>query len=280
MAPLAPAAASTTWPAAGRVTVTNSTFSGNSGGGFGGGIANYATMTVTNSTFSGNSATDGGGIYNDAGSLRLCVPGQQHYGQLAIGRELPHGECGLRRHRRQRGRRDHVYRSSGSLANTNPLLGPLANNGGPTQTMALGAGSPAINYVLKCTRAGTTDQRGSPAGHERGWLRQRGLRVHRCAAPTRTAGCNNRVVDRTESGDPVLRRYLGALADHRWQRIAHRPRCCRPTVCRQWGGLIFRRAKGSERLCGWELAATTRHRHRYRRGCGRLRLDHRHQPGR
>ena len=28
--------------------------------------------------------------------------------------------------------------------NADPLLGPLANNGGPTRTMALGAGSPAM----------------------------------------------------------------------------------------------------------------------------------------
>jgi hypothetical protein len=35
--------------------------------------------------------------------------------------------------------------NTNNLFGTNPLLGPLQNNGGPTQTMALGAGSPAIN---------------------------------------------------------------------------------------------------------------------------------------
>jgi hypothetical protein len=41
---------------------------------------------------------------------------------------------------------------------TNPLLGPLADNGGPTQTMALTPNSPAID---KGVSAGlTTDQRG------------------------------------------------------------------------------------------------------------------------
>jgi len=39
----------------------------------------------------------------------------------------------------------------------NPLLSPLANNGGPTQTMALQAGSPAINAGSGCPPA---DQRG------------------------------------------------------------------------------------------------------------------------
>jgi hypothetical protein len=43
----------------------------------------------------------------------------------------------------------------------NPLLGPLASNGGPTQTMALGAGSAAIDQVPagECL---PTDQRGVP----------------------------------------------------------------------------------------------------------------------
>ena len=61
---------------AGTVTVTNSTFSGNSAGLYGGGIFNQSggTLTVTNSTFSGNSTSasgsDGGGIYN-AGTLTV-----------------------------------------------------------------------------------------------------------------------------------------------------------------------------------------------------------------
>ena len=49
----------------------------------------------------------------------------------------------------------------------NPMLGPLANNGGPTQTMALLPGSPAINAgsnALAVDANGnplTTDQRGA-----------------------------------------------------------------------------------------------------------------------
>jgi hypothetical protein len=41
----------------------------------------------------------------------------------------------------------------------NPLLGPLQNNGGPTQTMALLAGSPAIGHANNA-KAPATDQRG------------------------------------------------------------------------------------------------------------------------
>jgi hypothetical protein len=49
----------------------------------------------------------------------------------------------------------------GDLSNTVPMLGPLANNGGPTQTLALLKGSPAINAG---TNAGcpSSDQRGLP----------------------------------------------------------------------------------------------------------------------
>ncbi len=52
----------------------------------------------------------------------------------------------------------------GDITNTNPLLGPLANNGGPTQTMTLFVGSAAMNRIPNGTNGcGTTimtDQRG------------------------------------------------------------------------------------------------------------------------
>ena len=49
--------------------------------------------------------------------------------------------------------------ATGDLNNTNPLLGKLMNNGGPTQTMALLGGSPAIN-AGENSGAPATDQRG------------------------------------------------------------------------------------------------------------------------
>jgi len=49
----------------------------------------------------------------------------------------------------------------GSLNGTEPLLGPLADNGGPTLTMALLAGSPAID-AGDSAAAPPTDQRGVP----------------------------------------------------------------------------------------------------------------------
>jgi CSLREA domain-containing protein len=45
-------------------------------------------------------------------------------------------------------------------ANSDPLLGPLADNGGPTQTMAPADGSPAIDSVPTAAGCLATDQRG------------------------------------------------------------------------------------------------------------------------
>ncbi len=52
-----------------------------------------------------------------------------------------------------------TWTSGTSVNNTDPLLLPLANNGGPTLTMALRAGSPALN-TADCGSAPATDQRG------------------------------------------------------------------------------------------------------------------------
>lgn len=56
----------------GTLTVSNSTFSGNTAGS-GGGIVNFSsgTITIADSTFSGNSATFGGGIDNAGGALTV-----------------------------------------------------------------------------------------------------------------------------------------------------------------------------------------------------------------
>jgi hypothetical protein len=53
------------------------------------------------------------------------------------------------------------------ITNTDPLLGPLANNGGPTQTMALLPGSPAIDK-------GGTAANGCLATDQRGVTRPQG----------------------------------------------------------------------------------------------------------
>jgi CSLREA domain-containing protein len=51
---------------------------------------------------------------------------------------------------------------AGPFAETDPLLGPLADNGGPTWTMMPAAGSLVADIVPATTCRGTTDQRGVP----------------------------------------------------------------------------------------------------------------------
>ena len=130
--------------------VTNSTFSGNSVSGDGGAIANGGPLTVTNSTFSGNSATFGGGaIYGAPASVTLVnsiladsTSGGNCGGTIADGgHNLDDGTtCGFTG-------TGCATTTGTSFCNTNPLLDPagLASNGGPTQTIALEAMSPAIN---------------------------------------------------------------------------------------------------------------------------------------
>jgi CSLREA domain-containing protein len=143
----------------GTLTITNSTFSSNSAT-YGGGIIHSSTGTVNvvNSTFSSNSATDSGGGIRNYGALTVgntiianSTAGGNCVGAITNGgNNLDDGAtCGW-------------GATNGSLSNTNPLLGALGNNGGPTQTMALLAGSPAINGVIFNAPNGcpTTDQRG------------------------------------------------------------------------------------------------------------------------
>ncbi len=184
----------------GAVTITNSTISGNQANWGGGGIRNSGgTLNVANSTLSGNQAdSDGGGIYNGSGTTTLDnvtisgntasgdgggVTGDPQYGGIVnlrntiiagntdTGGEAPDGSGTLTS-------LDYnlVGNSTGCTitlqANDqigtggspiDPMLGPLADNGGATHTHALLIGSPAIDKG-HCTDSGgnpvTTDQRG------------------------------------------------------------------------------------------------------------------------
>jgi cysteine-rich repeat protein len=157
----------------GTLTVTNSTFSGNNGGAIyntGGAIFDSSTVTVTDSTFSGNSADAGGSIDNEAAcgdtgnapcsaTLRNTIvannTGGNCTGAIANGgHNIDDGtSCGF-------------STANGSLSNTDPQLDPagLKANGGPTQTIALLAGSPAINAgdqnVCAAAPVNNLDQRG------------------------------------------------------------------------------------------------------------------------
>lgn len=145
------------------LTVTNSTFVGNSGFA-GGGIYNDGAVTIINSTFSGNGAQFGGGVFFN--NLNMVTVTNTIVANSSSG-----GNCGGTiidgGHNLDDGTTCGFSAANGSLSNTNPGLAPagLANNGGPTQTIALQAGSPAINAgdqaVCAAPPVNNLDQRGS-----------------------------------------------------------------------------------------------------------------------
>jgi len=173
----------------GTVILNNSTVSGNSTGKNGGGICNqYGTVILNNSTVSGNSAGAtygaGGGIFTYYGTIKLnssIVSGNT----AAEGNEVADasllsnnksvitadsfnlfghsGETSLQAFasRFTPGAGDMTATSDGIRPTVlSAILGPLADNGGPTLTHALPAGSPAIDLDATCSTGLTEDQRG------------------------------------------------------------------------------------------------------------------------
>jgi hypothetical protein len=137
------------------VDLTNVTVSGNTAAILGGGIYNSRVMTITNSTIVANTALVGAGIAEfNPGSLSLknsivANNGSQDANTpvTSLGYNIDSGNTlGLA--------------GPGDLSNTDPMLGPLQNNGGLTATHALLAGSPAIN-AGSAVGAPAIDQRGA-----------------------------------------------------------------------------------------------------------------------
>jgi len=145
----------------GTLTMTNSTVSGNSARA-GGGIRNDSLMTITNSTMSGNTAEGGSAILNfEAGRLTVAssvINGGCDSGEgtdeisLGYNIESPGNTCGF-----DPDGTDLVNVTEGQLN-----LGELADNGGPTMTHALEAGSVAIDKIPEADCEVDKDQRGQP----------------------------------------------------------------------------------------------------------------------
>jgi hypothetical protein len=151
----------------GDLTLTNSTVSGNSVGGFypdfvgygrGGGVFNSGTTSITNSTVSGNDAYQGAGIYSynarvDVSAiLTNTIVADNNLdncnGALdSLGYNLADDStCG--------------FTEPGDLVVADAMLGPLQDNGGPTETHDLLPGSPAIDAGSPDCPPPATDQRG------------------------------------------------------------------------------------------------------------------------
>ena len=133
----------------GGVTVVNSTISGNSAGKVGGGIANYAGgVQVSNSTVSGNSAGSGGGIYNVAGQFGGTIEiSNTIFNAGALGENIFNngGTVTSQGYNISSDDGAGLLTGPGDQINTDPLLGALQDNGGPTLTHLPLPGSPAID---------------------------------------------------------------------------------------------------------------------------------------
>jgi hypothetical protein len=158
------------------MTVTNCTITANTAG-YGGGITNGGALKLANSsvaynTAKGSPASDGGGIYN-SNAPQLSLLNTIVFNPNS-GAKTQNDVFGL------------ITQAQGDLFGSpvglvvggdlggnqfgaNPLLGPLQNNGGPTATMALLPGSPAIGAGVSDSASQipflsvpSTDQRGAP----------------------------------------------------------------------------------------------------------------------
>ncbi len=171
----------------GRASITASTISENLARGFGGGVYNSESgLVLENSTISKNtSGSDGGAIYNAPGTkLRLshstisrnqakmyggifgaCGGCYNIFSNTIIAgnsaQSFPDfkGWLNFSEHNLYGDITGAVHFSETDLFNVDPMLGTLTDNGGPTRTMALRPGSPAIDAGDN-TGAPQWDQRG------------------------------------------------------------------------------------------------------------------------
>jgi beta-glucanase (GH16 family) len=172
-------------------TIVRSTISSNVANDVGGGIRSLGTMAITNSTISGNTSTGwhGGAIFHTDGTVTISsstitnntgpdwAPSAIFNGSfggpaptLTLTDSIVSGN---RWYACERSIGANILISGGhnlvqdatcnpaasDLIGVNPLLGALGDNGGPTQTHALGAGSPAID-AAGAASCPATDQRG------------------------------------------------------------------------------------------------------------------------
>ncbi|HET9905673.1 MAG TPA: family 16 glycosylhydrolase [Anaerolineales bacterium] len=175
-------------------TILRSTISGNVSNDVGGGIRSLGDMTITNSTISGNRSTGwhGGAIFQTDGDITITnstiannigpdwAPSTFFIGQfggsfvptLTLTNTIITGNQWYACERFASGTAANVLSGGNNLVqddscnpvasdliNSAALIGPLANNGGPTQTHALLSGSPAINAANDAL-CPPTDQRG------------------------------------------------------------------------------------------------------------------------
>lgn len=185
------------------VSVSNSTFTGNQAGDGecpSAHILSYGDLSLTSSTFAGNTGTRVGVAAADllsGGSLVIgnSIVGGESGPLTCLSAEDPSSLSGNVISDDSTGCDDFVGGTSPSLEATVPLdsieLSPLADNGGPTETMALGSRSVARGAAIPAD-CPDTDQRGVPRGT-------------RCDSGAYQAGGKPKVMQKGRAGARSLR---------------------------------------------------------------------------
>ena len=157
----------------GNLSLSNCTLASNTAGISGGAIDAQGPVTVTSSTFADNQATSGGGAidnYSNAYTVKIGDSILAGNSCPNFGPNVANGVVSLG-HNLVGDADDSSGWVASDLTGTgsnplNPLLAPPGNYGGPTQTMALLPGSPAIGQGGSGAGIPGFDQRGEPrAGH-------------------------------------------------------------------------------------------------------------------
>ena len=145
-------------------TIANSTISGNRSDVRGGGVylRNMAPLTLGNSTVTDNTAPEGSGISDTAAGAGYPFT---IVSSIVAGNHVPAGATSeeIVTVHPVTGSNDLIGSANvalpGDTLGGDPMLAPLADNGGPTQTHALVTGSPAIDTGINPASL-ATDQRG------------------------------------------------------------------------------------------------------------------------
>jgi hypothetical protein len=117
------------------------------------GLGSFTQISLHNTILAGNTVVPSGGtlflqdLYTSTASSKVAKPPQY----ISLGYNLIQAPGGV----------TFTGTTAGNIYGVDPTFGPLGNNGGPTQTMALLSGSPAID-------AGDPNQTGLPPTDQRG----------------------------------------------------------------------------------------------------------------
>jgi len=204
--------------------VTNSTFSGNSVDVSGGGLRNDGSggvATITNSTFSGNiTGSEAGGVCNVNGTVNVrntIIAGNRISNSLnypdvfGTFNSLGHNLIGATNGSNGFGAPGDQVGTVG--AKLDPKLGFPAYNGGPTKTLALLPGSPAIDKGDNCVLTGCNNNCPVVDADQRGVPRPQAAKVDIGAFELRTFVVNtadDHDDDECEAGDCSLREAINA----------------------------------------------------------------------